>query len=310
MMRGIIQEKFQGWSVEPLKKGWSRDEKYLLKRNGEIRTLRLSKDHPVSHQKKEFESIGAIPLEKGIIRPLHYGELMEGVSYILYTYEEGDDLRPVLPDLTEVLQYDLGLQAGKILSAIHSVKDPEGDVKDFEAAYLLKIETKIGKCLKHQVSFPGLQEAIGYIRSHQDLLKGRPSVLQHGDYHIGNMIVEGNVLKVLDFNRFGFGDPFEEFDRMSMNIHYSRAFSKGLLHAYFQGTPPTEFFAIWKLYALTNAVGSIPWALENSPDSLSFVEEMVQHTFREFLVDESPVPRWYRTVSDITYERTHRRRNL
>lgn len=196
------------------------------------------------------------------------------------------------------MQYDLGLQAGMKLTAIHSVKDPFSGSEVRAEAYSRKIDLKIEKFHKHQVTFPGLLEAVRYIDRHRSLLHGRPSVLLHGDYHIGNMVVEGQELKILDFNRYSFGDPYEEFDRMTMNIHSSRTFSKGLLHAYFKGTPPLEFFALWKLYALTNAVGSIPWALENSPESISFVKEMVANTLEEFMVDEIPVPRWYRALGE------------
>lgn len=299
MKNDMIRELFQGWSLEPLKEGWSEDEKYLLRKSVTTKTLRISRNKSLEDQKKEYKAISSIPLEKGIIRPLSYGELEKGTTYILYSYETGEDLRPILSDMTEELQYDLGLQAGMKLSSIHSVQDPFSGSKGRAEAYSRKIDVKIEKFYKHQVQFPGLLEAVRYIDGHRSLLIGRPSVLLHGDYHIGNMVVEGAELKVLDFNRYSFGDPYEEFDRMTMNIHYSRTFSKGLLHAYFKGTPPMEFFALWKLYALTNAVGSIPWALENSPESLSFVKEMVENTLEEFLVDEIPVPRWYRAIDEI-----------
>lgn len=298
MMNDIMNGIFQGWSQEPLKKGWSEDEKYLLRKNGTTRTLRVSRKKSLEDQKAEYESISSIPSEKGIIRPLSYGELEKGTTYILYTYETGEDLRPVLSKKPEEVQYDLGLQAGMKLTAIHSVKDPFSGSEVRAEAYSRKIDLKIEKFHKHQVTFPGLLEAVRYIDRHRSLLHGRPSVLLHGDYHIGNMVVEGQELKILDFNRYSFGDPYEEFDRMTMNIHSSRTFSKGLLHAYFKGTPPLEFFALWKLYALTNAVGSIPWALENSPESLSFVKEMVANTLEEFMVDEIPVPRWYRALGE------------
>lgn len=285
--------------MEPLKEGWSEDEKYLLRKSVATKTLRISRKKSLEDQKKEYEAISSIPQVKGIIRPLSYGELEKGTTYILYTYEAGEDLRPILANMAEGIQYDLGLQAGMKLSSIHSVKDPFSGSKGRAEAYSRKIDLKIKKFYKHQVQFPGLLEAVRYIDGHRILLFGRPSVLLHGDYHIGNMVVEGAELKVLDFNRYSFGDPYEEFDRMTMNIHYSRTFSKGLLHAYFKGTPPMEFFALWKLYALTNAVGSIPWALENSPESLSFVKEMVENTLEEFLVDEIPVPRWYRAIDEI-----------
>lgn len=297
----IIKGMYRGWILEPLNKGWSEDDKYLLKREDEIRTLRISTRKSLEDQKSEFEAVTSIPVEKGIIKPLSYGVMGNGKTFILYTFELGEDLRPILSRMTETKQYDLGLQAGIFLRAIHSVNDHSRGSKSRAEAYSIKIDRKISKYRKHQVNFPGLDKAAQFIDGHRSLLIGRPSVLLHGDYHVGNMAVDGDELKILDFNRYSFGDPYEEFDRMSMNIKLSKPFSKGLLHAYFQGVPPLEFFALWKLYALTNAVGSIPWALEYSPESLPFVEEMVEHTLSEFLVDDSPIPRWYRATSDIIY---------
>lgn len=291
-----IEKKFPGWYVEPLDKGWSSDVKYLLKRHGEIRTLRISTLKSLEEQRREYQHISSLTLTEGIIKPLDYGLLEDSRTYILYEYAEGEDVRPQLATLPKEEQYDLGLQAGLILSKIHSVGPAAPDTVDQEESYNRKISRKIEKYHQHQVQFPGLTDAVDYISTHRHLLSDRPRALLHGDFHIGNMIVRQGKLTVVDFNRYGFGDPYEEFDRMTMNIHYSSAFSKGLLHGYFQGSPPREFFEITKLYALTNAVGSIPWALENSPDSLSFVETMVADTLRHYADESTSVPAWYEHV--------------
>lgn len=48
-----------------------------------------------------------------------------------------------------------------------------------------------------------------------ELLNGRTQSYQHGDYHVGNMIISpDNALSIIDFNRSDFGDPWEEFNRI------------------------------------------------------------------------------------------------
>lgn len=89
---------------------------------------------------------------ESIQEPLSYGKLEEGLTYILYTYEHGEDLRPILSKMPEESQYDLGLQAGIYLSAIHSVKDPHHGSKDRAEAYSRKIDKKIEKYKEHQVA--------------------------------------------------------------------------------------------------------------------------------------------------------------
>ncbi|MBQ2891834.1 MAG: phosphotransferase [Bacilli bacterium] len=48
---------------------------------------------------------------------------------------------------------------------------------------------------------------IKYINNNRHLLKGRPNTLQHGDYHIGNIMINKNQeLVVIDFDRDDYGD--------------------------------------------------------------------------------------------------------
>ena len=46
------------------------------------------------------------------------------------------------------------------------------------------------------------------------MLANRPQSFQHGDYHIGNMMIENNKIVIIDFDRYDFGDPWEEFNRI------------------------------------------------------------------------------------------------
>ena len=42
------------------------------------------------------------------------------------------------------------------------------------------------------------------------MLSGRPRTYQHGDYHIGNMMIGNDKrLYIIDFNRNDFGDPWD-----------------------------------------------------------------------------------------------------
>ena len=41
-----------------------------------------------------------------------------------------------------------------------------------------------------------------YIAENRHLLKNRPQTYQHGDYHIGNMMIDRNeILTIIDFDR-------------------------------------------------------------------------------------------------------------
>ena len=65
------------------------------------------------------------------------------------------------------------------------------------------------------IKFDGDNKIIDYIENNRYLLSGRPQCFHHGDYHVGNMIISpDNELSIIDFNRWDFGDPWEEFNRI------------------------------------------------------------------------------------------------
>lgn len=296
-MHTEIQEIFPGYQIEPLTGGWSKDRKYILRKGPKAYTLRLCKGKSLEMQKAEYETMLMISPDEQIIRPVGYGRISDEFSYILYSYLQGEDLKSVLSELTPIELYDLGIQAGCILKDIHSVpgrKDP-----DFSTYYNRKITAKIKSYRESGHNIPELDQHIDYLENSRHLLDDRPTVLQHGDYHLGNMIIRDKKLYIIDFNRYDFGDPYQEFDRMTMNSSFSREFARGILHGYFKGVPPQKFWSLLKLYVLTNAVGSISWALEHSPESLGFVYDMIHATLKDYEDLSSPLPKWYRELLRI-----------
>lgn len=70
-------------------------------------------------------------------------------------------------------------------------------------------------------NLPGLSGPNGWrpkvhclYRAEPAFTENRPQCFQHGDYHIGNMMIENGKLVVIDFDRYDFGDPWEEFNRI------------------------------------------------------------------------------------------------
>lgn len=62
------------------------------------------------------------------------------------------------------------------------------------------------------------------------MLKNRPQVFQHGDYHIGNMMIDTrNELRIIDFDRYDFGDPWEEFNRIVWCAQKTSLLASGMI---------------------------------------------------------------------------------
>ena len=112
------------------------------------------------------------------------------------------------------------------------------------------------------IKFDGDNALLQYIENNRHLLKNRPQCFQHGDYHIGNMMIdETGALRIIDFDRFDFGDPWEEFNRIVWCAQNSPLFASGILDGYFGGDVPPEFWKLLLLYICSNTLGTAAWAL-------------------------------------------------
>ena len=280
-------------SKEPIHKGWSCDEKYCVTgREGTKYLLRITPEEK-SRGRKEMFRIQEEAWTRGVpmCRPLAFGEC-EGGVYTLQSWIEGEDAETAVPLLADARQYALGLEAGRILKKIHSIPVPEG-CGDWESRYGAKLERKLELYRECPIHYEGGERFIEYIRENRHLLRGRPQCCQHGDYHIGNMMLEAGELRIIDFDRCDYGDPWEEFNRIVWTAQAAPLFASGMVNGYFDGQVPEEFWRLLALYIAGNTLSSIPWAI---PFGKGDVETMLKQG-REILEwydgMERVVPSWY-----------------
>jgi serine/threonine-protein kinase len=184
-----------------------------------------------------------------------------------------------------------------MLTKLHTVPAPK-EQEDWEPRFNRKIDTKIRKYKECGIRFPGDSMILDYIEENRVLLAGRPQTFQHGDYHIGNMIVspEGRLF-VIDFNRFDYGDPWEEFNRIVWCAAASPAFAGGRIDGYFEGMPPIEFFRLLALYIASNTLSSIYWAIPFGQGEIDTMMKQAKNVLDWFDGMNDPVPEWYRTAA-------------
>ena len=138
-------------------------------------------------------------------KPVDFGKCDEGI-YTLQTWIDGKDAEEVVPYLADSEQYALGFEAGRILKKIHSIPAP-ADQPDWENRFNKKMDRKIQMYNDCPIRFDGAEYILDYIEANRHLLKNRPQCYQHGDYHIGNMMIENGKIVIIDFDRYDFGDP-------------------------------------------------------------------------------------------------------
>jgi aminoglycoside phosphotransferase (APT) family kinase protein len=282
--------------VEPLNKGWSSDKKYYIEAaDGRKLLLRTAGISEYDRKKAEFETVKQVSaLGVPMSQPVDFGICDNGHSvYSLLTWCEGQDAEVILPCLTETEQYMHGIRSGEILRLIHSIPAPK-EAEEWSSRFNRKASNKIEKYKACGIKFNGDDKIIEFINNNRYLLDGRPQCYQHGDYHVGNMIIStDNTLSIIDFNRPDFGDPWEEFNRIVWSATVSPHFATGQLNGYFGGMPPIEFFKLLAFYISSNTLSSIYWAIPFGEEEITTMKNQAGDVLSWFDNMNNPIPTWY-----------------
>ncbi len=299
----FFAEKYGLVHLEPIPKGWSCDAKYrATDGDGVDYLLRITPRGKDANRPEMFAMMERVAaLNVPMCRPLHFGTCAEG-TYSIQTWIDGEDLELRLPLLPEVEQYRYGVQAGEILQRIHSLPAPD-DVPDWAERFNAKANRKIAGYRACPIQFDGGETIIAYIEANRGLLENRPQCFQHGDYHVGNMMLDrAGRLQIIDFDRYDFGDPWEEFNRIVWCAQASPYFATGMVNGYFGGQPPMAFWRLLAFYIGSNTLSSVYWAI---PFGQAEVDNMLNQA-REVLdwYDNMTrvVPRWY--IPDVYVQET------
>lgn len=287
-------DRFKFARIDLIDKGWSSDRKYCAQHaDGAKALLRVSSADQHEEKKAEFDMMKAVAgLGVPMCLPLYF-ESRGDFVFSIQSWVDGIEAEEALPKLTCPEQYALGRRAGELLLKMHSIPAPKSQ-PDWEARFNRKMDKKIAGYKACAIKFDGGEKMIAYINTSRCLLKNRPQTFQHGDYHIGNMMLGGRgELIIIDFNRCDFGDPWEEFNRIVWCAQKSPLFAKGMVNGYFNDNPPIEFWRLLKLYIASNTLSSVYWAvpfgqrevgvmLLQARDILSWYDDMA-----------ATIPYWY-----------------
>jgi len=265
--------------IEYIEKGWSKDKKYCVtETDGTKYLLRISSFDRYENRKELFGMLTKVSsLGIPMCEPIEFGTCDDGV-YSLQSWIDCDDLETMLPLLPETEQYVLGLKSGMILKEMHSIPAPVLQ-EDWFTRFNNKADRVIEWYKGCGIRFDGDDFVLNYIEQNRNLLKNRPQYFQHGDYHTGNMMIENDDLKIIDFDRYDFGDPWEEFNRIVFSAKLSQHFATGQLRGYFNGEPPEEFFKLLAFYISVNTLAAIPWAIPFGQNDVDTMMNQAQDVF-------------------------------
>jgi len=279
---------------EPINQGWSCDKKYCVTdENGTRYLLRISDPAQYDIKYSEFTMMKQVAsLGVPMCQPIEFGTCEDGV-YSIQSWIKGEDAKQVMSDYSDTEQYIFGLEAGHILRRIHSIPAPATQ-EDWEIRFNHKMDNKIKKYSECSIKYENGQAFIDYINENRHLLKNRPQVYQHGDYHIGNMMIDCNgQLHIIDFNRNDYGDPWEEFNRIVWCAQTSPLFASGMVNGYFDDNVPIEFWRLLALYISSNTLSSIYWAIPFGQEEVNTMLNQAKEVLSWYDNMRNPVPTWY-----------------
>lgn len=293
---GGVRVKFSDYNTIQIHKGWSNDKKYLLTNSeGEKRLLRVADLVYLEEKKHEFSALKKLEkLQIPTSRPLEFGICQDKKQvWMLLSWVEGNDLEAEISQLTIEKQYQLGIEAGKILKQIHQIPITQPE-ESWEKRFNTKIDHKIKSYQECGLELLGDEQLLSYLQQNRHLLKNRPQVFHHGDYHIGNMLLtpEKNVA-IIDLNRMDSGDPWEEFNRIIFCSEASPYFASGRINGYFNHQVSEAFFRLLALYIASNALAAIAWAKKFGDDEVEFMMKQGRRVLEDYQGMKHVIPKWY-----------------
>lgn len=294
---------YSTWQViKQINEGWSMDKKYYVEDKEKNKFLiRIAEGSLYEEKQKEYQFLQkANKIDAVMSQAVEFGTCNEEQSvYMILTWVEGEPLNECLGSLPIEEQYALGLEAGRILKAIHQIKVAKEDrhLQD-------RKQRKLGGIEKYKLSsnrIPNDESIITYVEENIHLLNPYPAVYLHGDFHPGNMILTPDgKLGIIDFNRWKYGDQYEEFYKIqSFAKEISIPFSKGQIDGYFDYEPPEIFWKVLSVYVAHAALYSIVWAEKFGDEEVEGMKRRCYEAIEDYEYFDKIVPKWYQTGNNF-----------
>ncbi|MBR3840463.1 MAG: phosphotransferase [Erysipelotrichales bacterium] len=284
-------------STIPLLKGWSRDKKYILEdTNGTKYLLRISDKSLYEQKHKQFELLKKIEsLDIYCSRPIEFGVLEDESVYMILSYLEGIDGIEAIKTMSDKEAYELGVEAGKILKKLHKIDIPMQEYTWWDR-YQRKMGRKIDALLNCEYRIPMQEEIIEFYKDNCYLMENRPLLFTHGDYHLGNMIVKDGKVGIIDFDKNGISDPYDDLKPFCWNVMESEYFETGLINGYFDNEIPRDFFKILKFYTAESLISHLPWATTFGEAEIKTAKKVADYQMKWYDNFKLDIPIWYKGI--------------
>ena len=281
--------------ITRIRKGFSEEEKYMVKTASDTYLLRISPVNAHSRKVEEFEIMKEV-FAKGVScnRPIDMFTVEDEDERIcsLFSFLPGYDAEENINALDEQTQYEIGFQAGLDLRKINSVKNQTSSWKQRK---LVKHEHYLRQYFDHGYSFKNDKKVINFIELNCDRIESGPDMLQHDDFHLGNIVINNNEYSgILDFNRYDWGDPLHEFVKLEwFTWPISRSFSRGEIKGYFgKNSVSQDACLIISVYVAMSIFSTFVWTMKFHPHTMPVIEKTMNSILDSYEYFDKPQPEW------------------
>ncbi|HDR7737637.1 TPA: aminoglycoside phosphotransferase family protein [Bacillus thuringiensis] len=282
-----------------ISKGFSFDEKYKIElESGASYFIKVCDSSYFERKQEEYEYMQQLDsLHIPMPKLIHFISLTKFNKCVqVFEWIDGLDGEDILRTLSTEEQYRAGKKAGEVLKKIHLV-EKEDKSNSWEMSIWSKYERYLEALKEYEVDFFHLNTVIDFVGNHKDLLKNRPIVFLHDDFHPANIMIDQNEFRaVIDFARFDIGDPIHDFHKVALfTTNISKPFAVGQVHGYCGGESDLHFWKLYSLYAAMIFPADIVWTNRSTPYLLDDMKERLNGILEDHNHFSSYIPKWYQS---------------
>ncbi|KGX90586.1 hypothetical protein N781_06940 [Pontibacillus halophilus JSM 076056 = DSM 19796] len=256
-------------NIEEISRGYSHDYKWhVTDEQGKSYFAKASSIKEMNEKKEMFELLEEL-YHQGVQlpKPINFiSDEEQQVCVQLFEWIEGTEAERQITELSKENQYDLGVEAGKQLKAIHRLRkrDPKETWFDYRMDKYKRYQKRFKEVPDHVYAGIPVEGLENFIKKKAYLMTHRPVVFMHDDYHLSNLLVKDEHLAaIVDFDRYEWGDPHHEFYKLALfSSQQSPSFSTGQIHGYFEDDPLPEFWTRYSLYAAMVFKADLYWSYQ------------------------------------------------
>lgn len=272
--------------------GWSSDKKYHVFDDTRDYLLRISDASTFEEKKQEAQIINRFHDLHLPVPHVYEMSIIDDEVCMRMDWMKGESGNQAITKYALKEQYNLGTQAGNILRVMHSCK--VDDDKDYAQEDKELTHRKLDAYLRMKSIFPKDQIILNYIKQNLYLLDTCQASILHGDYHLGNMVIDNGRLSIIDFNRWQMRDIYHEFAPMAVfSREVSPMFCQGQINGYFNGEVPEFFWKKLKLYLCIMNLYSICWAQPYGEDEVQGMIKRAHKFMQDYDDLNLDIPLWY-----------------